>query len=316
MKPNRKRKPCKRVSRYLWGKLLLSVCTSVLMLWLLSSSPPSLKATWIWNTALITEDPERILAFADQQGVNRIYLHIDRKEVPRHAYQAFISEAKARKIQVDALAGDPAWSLVSRQDSIAAFVEWVHAYNRSVSSEERFTGIHVDIEPHVHPNWRQEQEKVKNEWLTNMELVIRETKKDPNLEVSADIPFWTNQLTDRESESVSQWLLGALDHVTLMAYRDHVEGRNGVLDISSHILAEAGHSRQKVVIGLNVLESREGGRTTFYEEDTGHLQQQLDILERRMKKYPAYAGFAIHDYEHWDAKFKREQEKPAAREKG
>lgn len=301
---------------YIGMRLLLAALTSAVMLWLLLEAPPALKATWIWNTRLIVQERAEILSFAAQHGINRIYLHIEQTGIPLQAYRDFIREARASNIQVDALGGDPSWSRLSKQKSVASFVDWVHAYNRSVSEEERFSGIHVDIEPHVHPLWKEDREQLKKEWLANLEWVIRETKKEPGMEVSADIPFWMHQLSASESESVSAWLLRELDHVTLMAYRDAVAGRNGVLDITSRILEEAGHARQKVVIGLNIRDSGEGDHTTFYEEPPQELREELLLLERRMKKYPAYAGFAIHDYEHWKQKIKREWEDPAARERG
>ncbi|MCM3621770.1 hypothetical protein M4D70_05780 [Brevibacillus borstelensis] len=304
---------CKRVHRYLWLRLLLTLTITATMLWLFFASAPSIRATWLWNTELITEKGEAILSFAEENDINRIYLHIDQKNVPPEAYRTFIKEASARDIQVDALGGDPAWSLVSSQKSIASFIDWVHVYNRAAAEDERFTGIHVDIEPHVHPQWKRDKEALKSQWMENMQLVVQETKKDPALQVSADIPFWMNELPASETQSVSEWLIGQLDHVTLMAYRDYVEGSNGVLDISSRILDEAGYDRQKVVVGLNVLESDEGDRTTFYEEDTKIMREQVSILETRMKKYSAYAGYAIHDYEQWEKKSRREKERSSAK---
>ncbi|MEJ8543668.1 hypothetical protein [Brevibacillus borstelensis] len=307
---------CKRVNRYLWLRLLITLMMTATMLWLFFASTPGIRATWLWNTQLIAQKREAILSFAEQNDINRIYLHIDQKDVPTEAYRTFIKEASARDIQVDALGGDPAWSLVSSQKSITSFIDWVHAYNSSAAEDERFTGIHVDIEPHVHPKWKRDKDALKRQWIENMELVVHETKKDPNLQVSADIPFWMNELTAGETQSVSKWLIGQLDHVTLMAYRDYVEGPNGVLDIASRILDEAGYDRQKVVVGLNLLESDEGDRTTFYEEDTEKMHEQVGILETRMKKYSAYAGYAIHDYENWEKKSRRERERSGTHENG
>lgn len=82
------------------------------------ASAPSIRATWLWNTELITEKGEAILSFAEENDINRIYLHIDQKNVPPEAYRTFIKEASARDIQVDALGGDPAWSLVSSQKAL------------------------------------------------------------------------------------------------------------------------------------------------------------------------------------------------------
>ncbi len=279
---------------------LAMVMIAVIAIMASCTKEPAIKATWIWDGTLISAEKDDILAFAKQNGVNLIYLHIEQAEVTHQEYRSFIREARASGIRVDALGGDPAWSLVSNRDSITRFVEWVKTYNQSVSQEERFTGIHVDIEPHVLPEWKKRREKIKNQWVKNMEYLIRESRKEVALQVSADIPFWMNEYQHADkSESVSKWLVSHLDHVTLMAYRDEVEGPNGVLEIVTPILNEAHAYERKVVVGLNVLKSREGENTTFHEEGLEDLEQQLEILEESLDHFPAYGGYAIHDYERW-----------------
>ncbi|MFF2527307.1 hypothetical protein ACFVS2_00190 [Brevibacillus sp. NPDC058079] len=261
---------------------------------------PPIIATWIWNTQLIVTEREEIIAFAKQHDVNLIYLHIDQENVAHQDYHSFIKAANASGIRVDALAGDPVWSLVSNRKSITTFLNWVQTYNKSAGEGERFSGLHLDIEPHVLPEWNENKEVIKNEWVANIEYLSTEIKKDPALELSVDIPFWMYELSLADkSETVSKWLVSTLDHVTLMAYRDRVEGPNGVLEIVNPIMNEADDQKNKVVVGLNLLQSAEGENTTFYEEGHGGLEEQLAVLEDNLGEFAGYAGYAIHDYEKW-----------------
>lgn len=261
---------------------------------------PAIKATWIWKGDLIVKESAQILSFAKENGINRMYLHIEPNNVPRRAYRSFVREARAAGIDVDALAGEPEWSLVEKREGLEECLQWVTRYNRSVPEEERFTGIHLDVEPHVLPDWRDNKEEIMKQWAENMRYVIREARKEKTLEVSADIPFWLTQFPlDGGNVDISTWLIDQLDHVTLMAYRDKVEGPNGVADIVSRLLQGASHHREKVVVGLNLLPSKEGDATTFHEEGMEALDDQLDILQEVMEEFPPYAGYAIHDYENW-----------------
>jgi|GEM_PF-221707 len=288
---------------YIKKTLFIAAVMIVIAVTLIVVNPfktPAFTATWIWNGKLISEEKEEILAFAEQNGVDLLYLHIEQEPLDAEEYRSFIKEAGAKGIKVDALAGDPAWSLESNRESITEFMEWVGNYNRSVQAEERFHGVHVDIEPHVLPDWNENKEDIIDQWVQNIQYVVDQTRKIENLQVSADIPFWLHELSiEDKSQTVSKWLIENLDHITLMAYRDHVEGPNGILDIVNPIIEEAGKLENKVVVAVNVLKSTEGAKTTFFDNSADELEDQLDTLEEELGEYPAFKGYAIHDYDSW-----------------
>ncbi|MFE1628131.1 hypothetical protein ACFLFF_15390 [Brevibacillus reuszeri] len=301
------------VKRYswLWVGLLLFLTASIAMLLLTSNQRPSFTtATWIWNAKLISSQTEEIVSFAKDNQINLIYLHIEPTRVSPQAYRAFIQKANEANIKVEALGGDPNWAYTANRQSIGDLVSWVKAYNQMAKVDEQFSGIHVDIEPYLLPDWKKDQEKVVNQWLKNVDYLITETKKDGKLQVSADLPFWIDTVTvPGDSEKVSNWMLQRLDSITLMAYRNHAMGHNGIVDIVEKTVAAANSAKKaSVIVGVNILESSEGSNVSFHEEGTHEMKQQLVILQEELAENPAFAGSAIHDYESWKHATQREEQ--------
>ena len=94
-------------SRWLAGLLFL---TAVLLVGF-KSPTEGVKATWVWQTELIEDGGEQLLDFAGQEGINLIYLQINR-DLPKGTYEQFIQNAHAGGIAVHALGGDPRWALL------------------------------------------------------------------------------------------------------------------------------------------------------------------------------------------------------------
>lgn len=275
--------------------LLLSVVT-----FSLNRNPAGTSATWIWDAKII-EQKDDVIAFAKQNDINLIYLHIEQTRIKPEQYRSFIKAASKEGIKVDALGGERNWALVENQENIESLIKWVKDYNVTAKEEERFQGIHVDIEPYLLSRWKRNKDSVMKQWLKNMEFVVQETKKDSTLTVSADLPFWIDTLNvPGESEKVSSWMIDRLDSITLMAYRNYARGPNGIVDITKRIVADANERKKaSVIVGVNILESNEGNNVSFHEHGTEQMEKELAILQEEMAKSPAFAGFAVHDYSSW-----------------
>lgn len=61
-----------------------------------------IKATWIWQTDMIMDGGEQILRFSRNEGINLIYLQINRR-MPKETYEAFVKRAHEAQIAVHAL---------------------------------------------------------------------------------------------------------------------------------------------------------------------------------------------------------------------
>jgi hypothetical protein len=264
------------------------------------------QGTWIWDATIIKTDQDQILQFARDNQLTAIYLQID-KDIPQPVYQNFIRRAKEKQIKVEALDGRPQWAFTYNQKQIKDFVSWVKTYNATVGSEERFEGLHFDIEPYVLAEWKTNNKLVIENWMENIRFIERETKGS-GLKITLDIPFWLHLVKIPDSNySLSAWLLEKVDTVVIMDYRNVALGNDGIVANAHTILREASTLKKKVIVAVETAPSSEGALTTFYSLSTGAMKAELQIAKEKLSHYSSYEGFAIHDYKSWtelDAKSK------------
>ncbi|NMO98141.1 hypothetical protein [Paenibacillus lemnae] len=296
------------------------VRTSFKMLFLLSCSllllsgfsyPPkpqslgtnsNMKAVWLWDTPFIKENPASILAFAEQTGLDTIYLQMNRDVRPEY-YKSFIKAAGKQNIEIHVLGGAPSWSLKSERHRLDAFLTWTKEYQDAAAPEERFTGIHVDVEPHGLAQWKTNQADLIRQWQDNTRY-LAEGARALNLPITADIPFWIYQyqLPDG-SMSMSRWMLTQMDGVAIMAYRDQADK---IYSAAAVELKEADELGKKAWIAVETKSSNEGAFITFYEEDAPYMDEQLQLLNKKAALHSSFSGFAIHDYKAYKALVEKE----------
>lgn len=250
------------------------------------------KATWLWNTVIIRDQQEDILSFAASQKINVIYLQMN-PDIRQEYYQQFIREAGLKGIQVHALHGAPAWALTSERAKLEYFMNWIAEYQVTVAPEERFTGIHVDIEPHVLKEWTTSYDSLIKQWQSNVRYLVEEAHK-LELPITADIPFWLHKYSiPGESVTVSRWMMEQFDEVAIMAYRDQADN---IYNVAAQELAEADDAGIRALVAVETSASSEGEFITFYEEGLKYMEEQLDIVESLARQHPSFSGIAIHEY--------------------
>ncbi|MET3289814.1 UNVERIFIED_CONTAM: hypothetical protein ABID98_002384 [Brevibacillus sp. OAP136] len=264
------------------------------------------KGTWIWDATIIKTDQEKIFKFARDNDLTTIYLQID-KGVPETVYQNFVRSATEKQIKVEALAGRPQWALTNNQNQIKDFLSWVKAYNAAVESEERFAGLHFDIEPYILAEWKTNQKLVIENWMENMRFIEKETKGS-GLKITLDVPFWLHLVKLPNSNySMSAWLMEKADSVVIMDYRNTALGNDGIVANAHTLLREASTLKRQAIVAVETAPSSEGAFTTFYSLSVGAMKTELQVAKEKLSHYSSYAGFAIHDYKSWtelDAKSK------------
>ncbi|WP_240421062.1 hypothetical protein [Paenibacillus periandrae] len=286
--------------------LITYIIVTVLLLSVVSTAceaapprPNPMKATWLWDTSLIStvENRQTVLQFAKEQSIGRIYVQVN-PDVDKSTYRAFIQEAAQAGIQIHALDGAPNWIRSDQQQQIVSLVKWVKDYNASVLENERFTGIQVDIEPYVLPEWHNERDVTVSSWITAMTLFTNEARQDSTLTVSAALPFWLHQITipDDSSVRLNAKFISMLDEVTLMSYRDKAEA---LIEITADDLALADRLGKKIFVGVETNPSYEGAFVSFYEEGRTAMNTQLTLIDDALKGHASYAGIAVHDYTGW-----------------
>lgn len=282
------------------ARIYLSVlCLTLGFLFGFSPAEKKSKATWIWQSETIGRDKQQILSFCEQNEITLIYLRIDMNKTYDY-YRSFIRDANAKGIEVHAVAGHPAWALASNQKRMLKIVNWVKQYNESVTQAERVRGIQLDIEPYLLPQWETEQERVIREWQANIEVFTAELAKDSSLEASAALPFWMDDIPTPSNPdlSLSAWLISRFDTVCIMAYRDKLDGPNGLLALVDTEMNQADKLNRRVLIAVNMKEI-EDDHASFAEEGAEEMNRLLEKLPAKMADHPSYSGNAVHDYRYW-----------------
>lgn len=281
-------------SRWLAGLLFL---TAVLLVGF-KSPTEGVKATWVWQTELIEDGGEQLLDFAGQEGINLIYLQINR-DLPKGTYEQFIQNAHAGGIAVHALGGDPRWALLEHRDRMLGLADWTLDYNAGTAPDNRFDGIHLDIEPYVLPQWDSETNEVISSWENNMKSFLDKTS-DKGLELGVDVPFWFDSYTTSEGGSLNAWLMNAFDHVTVLAYRSEVASEHGIVTLAQDELKLADSLGKRVLVGVNTKEMPGEAHTTFYGRSKEQMNVSLQELTGELSSYSSFGGIAVHDFRNWE----------------
>lgn len=253
------------------------------------------KATWLWNTALIVDSTADILQFASSQQITKIYLQINR-DLDISQYQRFITAASAQHITVEALDGAPSWALDQDRHQLQDALQWVVSYQHASSSTEQFSGIHIDIEPYLLPNWAKEQATIIAQWQRSVQMITA-TAQSLHLSSSADIPFWLYTLrTPDDRSTLSQWMIEQYDSLTVMAYRD---SGTAIYDVAQAQLSEADTAGKDMYIGVETNRSSEGEHVSFYGKGATALTTALGEVSTQASTHSSFAGVAVHDYAGW-----------------
>ena len=214
---------------------------------------------WWWNDSL----GEEYLSFAEENGVTEIYYDSDFDLDT----EAFIKSANEKGIKVYWLAGDYRW-FEDRRSNLISQIEAYQAFQSQAQS--KFSGIHLDIEPHQSPNFKTNREETILKYLELVEFI---TSTYPNITFDFDIPFWLeDELTFRGETN-----------------RDTAEE---ILAVATEEL-EYAKERNKPIF-LCVETGEEDKNITFFEEGKEFLSGELEKIKNSQA-----VGISIHDIVRW-----------------
>lgn len=259
-------------------------------------------STWLWDTAQIVSKPNQIISFLVKNKVNVLFLQVN-NEIDIKYYQRFIRKASAKNISVHALDGSAQWvsndGVISQQE----FINWVSKYQNSAAANEKFNGLHLDVEPYLNEEYNTNLNKI----LENYQNFIVSFKKhaiDLELEFGIDIPFWFYGVeydTKYGTGNLAKWLCENVKSMTIMAYRDRASSpRGGIIDVSS---VEMKLFEEHNVKGTIAVETGNLGPDedylTFYGKGTKYMNQQLDLVIDSYRSNTTFDGIAIHYLDSW-----------------
>lgn len=256
------------------------------------------KATWLWDTARITQDPNEILTFLEQNDVSDLYLQINRDIRPA-AYRQFIRNASALGIRVYALDGAPDWALSDKP--VRTLFNWLTTYQAGSQQAEQFSGVHLDIEPYILPDWTTNKSRVINQYQQRITFAASQATT-LGLPFGIDIPFWFHEHSYSNKQgkgNLSDWLIRNTDEVTIMAYRNTAEGPNGIIAVASPEIAQAQAAGKPIRIGVETVPSDEGSNLSFHGLSNDYMDLQLVTTRNAFASTTSWNGFAIHSLESW-----------------
>lgn len=296
---------------------LLALATLALMLLASGAlAAPSSRAVWTWERdsyAMLESRDAAEAAFDFLRGkrVDTIYLYADAFEgrnliadQPRR-YRAFIAQAHQRGFRVYALLGSAylrteRYVLPDHRKEAMAMLKRVLDYNASAAAEERFDGANLDIEPHLLDEWNDASRVGLVRDFIDVSAAWMAMKKESGqtLAIGPAMPFWFDGIPVQwrgRTRPASEHFADLYDYVALMDYRDHAEGRDGIIAHAAEEMAYAEKIGKQVVIGLE-LTPNELKKVTFNHLTEADLAREIAETEAAYGKSEAFDGFALHHY--------------------
>lgn len=299
-----------------------------------SLQPP--RSLWVWNTSGIQRDrqqAESLVEFCKQQQIETVYLqlplaaavHGASPSIPERILEnpvqlaALVQLLHHNSIEAHALDGYHYYALPEWHPVCLAVIQEFLRYQREAVPEARFTGLHLDIEPYLLPQFesedRKDQEKLFLDYLHLNDLILQEVKsQDPTLPVGLSIPFWYEQTgddgqvvaevpwEDGKMKPVSYILFDWVDYIAIMDYRNVAGGPNGIIAHARQEMDYAnathrdGSGRNRIVIIGVETQKIEPEFITFHGYTPEYFEQTLAEVAEHYANDPAFGGFAIHDY--------------------
>ncbi|MDX8342816.1 amidase [Rossellomorea sp. YZS02] len=258
------------------------------------------KSTWLWNTMEIITQKEEIIDFFKSHHVDEVYLQVN-PAVEKEYYHQFIEMANGENIHVYALDGAPKWATVKGQTSLSAFFDWLSAYQLEASETQRFTGVHLDVEPYLLTGWTTAYGKTVLNYQKMVNIAV-DRSNSLQLPLGMDIPFWFDEKTYNNEfgkGNLAQWVIGQTEEVGIMAYRDLAIGGNGIIELVRNEMAFAQSAGKKVKVGVETAPSAEGNFLTFHEEGAAFMFDELAVVDAEYETNSSYKGIAVHHYGSW-----------------
>ena len=305
---------------------------------LAADAAPPMRAMWVYRTEALLRggaSEAELLNFCAPRQITDLFLQAHFVAETRGgpfeiadaaAMRSLLREANARGLRVHALAGDPTHALRGNHDRVLARVEAFAAFNENSPAEARFAGLHFVIEPHGLPQWKSADAAQKANLLTqfvelNARVVERLHARAPGALYGADIAFWLDKtksdgtpvlpVTFRGvTTDATRHLLGFVDHVAVMSYRDTAEGPNGIISLVARTISSADEARGRVFVGVKMADI--GPRhESFHGRTEQEMNTELQKVDTAFRAHRGYAGLAYFMY----SAFKEMARQPGAKER-
>src|SRR5262249_12510570 len=218
------------------------------------------------------------------ENVTRVFLQLPEGRAPGKVageltlesdkLRPLLSRLNGAGVSVAALDGFKNYALPDWHDGVLRTVENVIRYNQESAPQERFSGIHYDIEPYLLKGFTgPRRQSFLQGYLDLLEKISSKTKAAGTV-FGVDIPFWYDEVDEFTrkpipipfrgvTKPVSEHVINLVDEVTIMDYRTAAYGADGVIAMAQDELAYASKQGKSVFIGLETTELPDEELVTF-----------------------------------------------------
>lgn len=263
---------------------------------------------WVWDARIVGQPQTRgkLFNFCKRHRIGTLYLSAFHLDPPlEEAYRRFNRLAHAQGIAVHALGGDPRWGQPRYHSIPLQWVKEIGVLNAKVPAEERFDGIHTDVEVYLLSKaWDERPGELLGGYLDLTARIAETLRQEKKLLLfGVDVPFWFDDdpnyriLWRGSVKPPSHHVLDTVDSITVMAYRNFAEGTDGTIRLVSLELNYADKIGKKVVVGQETQEGLVPDYVTFGGTSCAELHRELKKVKNALGDRPSFGGIAFHHYE-------------------
>ena len=253
-----------------------------------ASAAAPVRAMWVWDRPAARS----LVAFARDQGVQDLFVAVPAEIGPALPwYRDLRSRTLAAGIRVHALGGDPGWV-----DQPGAALAW----QRGALATGLFDGVHVDVEPWLHPAWDTDRAGVVTRYLD----LLAGLNADTALPFEADVAFWLDQVAAPSGGRLDEAVLARVDAITVMSYRDTATGPDSITGVGAAALDAAARAGKpaRLAVETNFLGADPvSQKQTFHGQTRAAMAAVLAAVDAASAGSAAYRGVSVHDRAGWTA---------------
>ena len=262
---------------------------------------------WWWQVNTI-QDSDGLLGFLQENAVSEIYLCIDGmtdSDGARASFadvRAFVKKAGGMGMRVAALTGDYSW-IEPDSTGFERYVDKFNAYQQAAAEDEKFYSMHLDVEPHQHPDFKTGDEGRAKVMQMFADFALQ--KAAPAAAAAGtilewDIPFWmTDTVLDGDGQEIelARLMAKTCDTIAIMSYRDTAAQ---ILDVAKEEIDYAQEYGCKIILGVET-KSSEGDAVSFMEEGKAVMVEEMEkVHESLLASFPdGNFGMAVHQASVW-----------------
>ena len=250
----------------------------------------SVLGTWWWWVA--PENQDRYLEFAAASGVNEIYYYTT---VFTSRTGSFIEKAGKMGIKVFFLLDD--YHYIWKPSLFTGIMNRFTAYQKRNPQRRRFSGLHLDIEPHQHPDFGENYDAFLQNYMDFVVWVCTKYRGNPkDFSVDFDIATWHHAtvLYKGTETDLYKALISEADRVFLMAYQDSAAK---TCELAFLEIEYARSLNKQIIIGVETGRVDKEPEISYFGKSRAYFYKQLRVLNN-LVDYSNY-GLSIHHISSW-----------------